>query len=383
MPLAWIHDLSKQQLEEFASQLGLSNDRTLDDLRKRVKEKWSTVELYLPSVSAAKFTPDMKPVQPGMDSVAGEGNRPSKVKIKLATDLISGIPVLSGTDPELILNFLIRANQIGDLKLIPDSDFMTLLMGRTTGRVMQILGVHLATVDGWSLSQQEIIATFLPPRVKERFLAAYVLERFQAPGEDLNSYVMAVVAAAAILDFPGTEPQLVHRMVQNLHPRIKSYFLFESRSQSIRELYTLATTVAEAVAVEEQRKRLTAPGQQGAAPRVVAGSMFSSEARPAKADPRGECWECGAVGHFKRQCPARRRHDRRAGQNLSQPRTLGFSRELSSANPFVRLSVGNAWLPAMFVSGEHLHRLFLARSARLYRALCTINSKCYQDGKRR
>jgi hypothetical protein len=294
---------------------GLSIDGTLDDLRKRVKEKWSTVELYLPSVSPAKFTPDMKPVQPGMDSVACEGNRPSKVKIKLATDLISGIPALSGADPELILNFLIRTKQIGDLKLIPDSDFMTLLMGRTTGRVMQILGAHLATVDGWSLVQQEIIATFLPPCVKVRFLASYVLERFQAPGQDLNSYVMSVVAVPAILDFPGTESQLVRRMVQNVHPKIKSYFLFENRPQSIRDLYALATTVAVAVAVEEQRKRLTAPVQQGGDPRVVATSMIPREVRPATANPRGECWSCGAAGHFQRNCPDRRRHDCRSGRS--------------------------------------------------------------------
>jgi hypothetical protein len=99
----------------------------VDDLRKRVKEKWSTVELYLPSVSPAKFTPVMNMVQPGMVSAAYEGNRPSKVKVKLASDLILGIPVLSGTDPEEILKFFFRANQISELKLIPDSDFMMLL----------------------------------------------------------------------------------------------------------------------------------------------------------------------------------------------------------------------------------------------------------------
>jgi hypothetical protein len=58
----------------------------------------------------------------------------------------------------------------------------------------------------------------------------------------------------------------VHRMVQNfLHPRIKTYCLFESRPESIQELYSLATTVAETVAVEDQRKPLTASGSQGVA----------------------------------------------------------------------------------------------------------------------
>jgi hypothetical protein len=44
MPLAWIHDLSKQQLEELAGQFGLSIDGTLDDLRKRVKQKWTVIQ---------------------------------------------------------------------------------------------------------------------------------------------------------------------------------------------------------------------------------------------------------------------------------------------------------------------------------------------------
>jgi hypothetical protein len=54
MPLSWIHDLPTQQVEELAGQLGLPTDGTLDDLRKRVKEKWSAIEPYLPSQSTAK-----------------------------------------------------------------------------------------------------------------------------------------------------------------------------------------------------------------------------------------------------------------------------------------------------------------------------------------
>jgi hypothetical protein len=102
MPLAWIHDLPRQQLEGLASQLGLSTDGTLDDLRKRVKEKWTAVEPYLPSQSAAKSFLLTTPVQQNMDPSMHQGNCLSKIKIKLVTDLISGILVLSGTDPEEI-----------------------------------------------------------------------------------------------------------------------------------------------------------------------------------------------------------------------------------------------------------------------------------------
>jgi hypothetical protein len=67
MPLAWTYDLSKQQVEELASYLGLFTDGTLDDLRKRVKEKWIAIEPYLPSQSAAKSSLVTKPVQQNID----------------------------------------------------------------------------------------------------------------------------------------------------------------------------------------------------------------------------------------------------------------------------------------------------------------------------
>jgi hypothetical protein len=113
---AWIHELSKQKVEELASQLGLSTDGTLSDLRKRVNEKWTAIEHYLPSQSAAKSSLLTESVPQNIDSIAYRGNCLNKVKIKLATDLISSIPVLSDTDPEKILKFLIRARKVFELK---------------------------------------------------------------------------------------------------------------------------------------------------------------------------------------------------------------------------------------------------------------------------
>jgi hypothetical protein len=201
-----------------------------------------------------------------MDPSVPQGNCLSKAKTKLATDLISNIPVLSGTEPEEILKFLIRAKGIFDLILISESEFMALLVSRTVGRITQILGDHLGSTQGWAMLQSEIISTFLPPRVKEGFLASHVLDRFQSSGEDLNMYVMSVVAAAEILGYTGSESQLVDRMVQNLHPKVKSYLLFVTKPESVRDLFLLATTVAEVVAVVEQRKRVFAAVMPGPGP---------------------------------------------------------------------------------------------------------------------
>jgi hypothetical protein len=55
-------------------------------------------------------------------------------------------------------------------------------------------------------------------------------------------------------------------MVQNLHPKVKSYLLFVNKPESVRDLLSLATTVAEAMAVEEQGKRVFAAVKLGLAP---------------------------------------------------------------------------------------------------------------------
>jgi hypothetical protein len=54
MPRSWIYDLPKQGLEELAAHLGLPTDRALDDIHKRVKDRWSAIEPFLPSTSSAK-----------------------------------------------------------------------------------------------------------------------------------------------------------------------------------------------------------------------------------------------------------------------------------------------------------------------------------------
>jgi hypothetical protein len=51
MPLAWIHNLPREEAEKMAVELGVSIQGTLDELRKRLKEKWRAVEHFLPPQS--------------------------------------------------------------------------------------------------------------------------------------------------------------------------------------------------------------------------------------------------------------------------------------------------------------------------------------------
>jgi hypothetical protein len=181
---------------------------------------------------------------------------------------------------------------------------------------------------------------------------------------------MSVVAAADILGFVGWESQLVHRMVQNIHPTVKSHLLFETGPESIRDLFSLATTVAEAVAVEEQRRQLSAPVRKNGSPRPVANTTIRGRPCTAKADCKRRCWECGASGHLERDCPLKSGQDHTAGKSkgyrrsvgiaqsqapkLAQPRNILYPRNSGSGNPFVMLRLDGSCLPAMLDSGSSL-----------------------------
>jgi hypothetical protein len=103
---------------------------------------------------------------------------------------------------------------------VTDAEFLALLVARTTGRLTQVIGVHLSASSKWGSVCSEILPIFLPPRIREGFLSKYVLDRFQSTTDELSQFVMSVVTAADILGYEVPESVLVHCMVQNIHPNV-------------------------------------------------------------------------------------------------------------------------------------------------------------------
>lgn len=79
---------------------------------------------------------------------------------------------------------------------------LSLTVGRTHGRVAQIVGTYLVGTPDWK-------AFCFPPRTGERFLASYLLDHFQSP---TNPYLKAIVAAADILGYQGQESEMACRI---------------------------------------------------------------------------------------------------------------------------------------------------------------------------
>jgi hypothetical protein len=69
--------------------------------------------------------------------------------------------------------------------------------------------------------------------------------------------------AADVLGFERAESRLVYRILESLHPQVKAHLMFATKQESAKDLFTLVTTEAEAIAVEEQSKSLTTATRWG------------------------------------------------------------------------------------------------------------------------
>ncbi|PNF36842.1 hypothetical protein B7P43_G09252, partial [Cryptotermes secundus] len=261
-----------------------------------------------------------------------------KMRGKVVGDLVRNIPVLSGTDSESVLHFLIRAQEVYDLNLVVDLEFLAPLVGRTSGRVTQILGLHLGTSSMWGVVSSEISSIFLPPRIREEFVCKYVLRLFQSQTEHLTQFIMSVVAAARILSYHGSESDLVQRTVQNMHPRVRSYLVFGSKPTTISELQALASHVAEARAIDAQRQGCENQALVGASQSAGRGLRQVTMAidRTRRVRNRGVvCWKSLGRGHLKRDSPT----------SVPLPSSSQGNEQASAVKPSARIRVPKRTLP--------------------------------------
>jgi hypothetical protein len=225
----------------------------------------------------------------------------------VTTDLVKNIPVLSNTEPDSVFKFFVRAREIYDLNLVTDAEFLALLVARTTERLTQVISVHLSASSEWGSVCPEILSTFLPPRILEGYPSKYVLDRFQSATEELSQFVVSVVAAADMLGYEVPESLLVHCMIQNIHPNVRARLVFASEPKSIKDLYSLASQVAEGQAIDDRRKYFEhhAPtiNSQQSMRDFRLGGMAVSETR--RSVSRAIiCWKCSGNGHVRKDCPS-------------------------------------------------------------------------------
>jgi len=123
----------------------------------------------------------------------------------------------------------------------------------------------------------------------------------------MRVYFDQVFQDAEFLQYEATEPQLVDRVVMNLHPQVLSQAAFLGKHRFRKELYRLVGLIEEKFFVLKERGRLGPEGTRGA----PTGSGCVGRPRDDWGNPRVpvrgsiRCWECGQQGHIRRNCTGR------------------------------------------------------------------------------
>jgi len=143
--------------------------------------------------------------------------------------------------------------------------------------------------------------------VRERLIRDLIVFNCHGEGQSMRVYFDQVFQAAEFLQYEANEPQLVDRVVMNLHPQVLGQAAFLEKPRSRKDLYRLAGLIEETFSVLQERGRLD--------PEVTRGAPNSSggggRPRDDRGNPRGperssvRCWECGQQGHVRRSCPGR------------------------------------------------------------------------------
>jgi hypothetical protein len=124
--------LPREEAEKLAVEFGVPVDGTLDDLRKRLKKKWRAVEHLLPPRGVGASEEGMGVAGSSTGSAGGVHAQvnylQAKLKGNVIMDMIKKLPLLLDNEPGNVFTFLMKAQEIFDLNLVLDVDFLALLV---------------------------------------------------------------------------------------------------------------------------------------------------------------------------------------------------------------------------------------------------------------
>ena len=169
-------------------------------------------------------------------------------------ELLRSIPQLCSGEPTEIMRLFVRLDEVYDLKLVMDSEFVIRIMPLVRGSLLRFFGICLRERCSWAESKSRLLDEYFPYFVRERLIMDLIIFNFQGEGQNLREYIGQVFQVAKFLQYDATE-QLVDRVVMNLHTRLLAQATLLGRPRSLQELYGIVTIIEEKCAVANERKR--------------------------------------------------------------------------------------------------------------------------------
>ena len=158
-------------------------------------------------------------------------------------ELMRQVPPLTSEEPEAILRFVARLEDVYMLNLCDDRSFVTRILPLVPGVILRFFGECLRNGRDWKQSKQQLLREFFPHFTRERLIRDLITFNFHNHTTPVRDYIDQVFSAARFLEYDAEEQSLVDRIVMNLHADILAQSAFVDRPRSRKELYDVVGMV--------------------------------------------------------------------------------------------------------------------------------------------
>jgi len=317
-----VYRLTAAELREHCIGLGLDCGGPVRSLRRRLADHINDAKM-----NEGQEKPNVQASVPADLVSNGAGSGPP-IEVNVAHDgggngqmavlvgLLRSIPTLCSEEPIEIMRF-VRLDEVYDLKLVIDSEFVIRIMPLVRGSLLRFFGNCLRERCSWAESKSRLLDEYFPYFVRERLIRDLIIFNFEGEGQTLREYIGQIFQVAKFLQYEATEEQLVDQVVMNLHPRVLSQAALIDRPRSLQELYGVVTVIEEKCAVANER-RVWQDRQGDGSIELGLGKASRESVRKIEAPARApvKCWGCGRLGHTKSNCQRKSAPVRNGQQNL-------------------------------------------------------------------
>lgn len=320
-----------------------SQNSEITELKNRVIAVESESKAHIQSTNLPVDKQKIEPTTRAVLSLS-EPSQVDKSKSKVLQSMLAELPICDGKVANQLIKFIIAVDKLIQLELVPQSEYVSWIMTRTTGFLADWWFRRAATLANWQSIKPLILNEFLSP-IHIETLKNEMCLRYQYESETLLEFAHSIDAVAKALNLGWTEEALMQTILSRISP--KTYYYIKCNPMDIINMSQLARISSEVEGallrdrLHSQNSR-TFYQKNESQDRSYGGNTYRQYNNPARESYRSpsrgnrasrgserevrasgvlpppvantvnmqrgpRCYECNDYGHFGRDCEQRRR----------------------------------------------------------------------------